>query len=163
MPENPDNSDATDVVRTSQNDVTLIDVRDSNAVNEFTPPEVITSLNVYPTLANAPTQADVIALLTHSGARNDTWLGEWGQALVADGTTSEPVVMMRDISADTLLNPPDDVLEEAFDADLEIRCAPEDTDNLERRVMFITSHLITDPDDCVKLAQELFVKDDILK
>ena len=58
--------------------------------------------------------------------------------------------MMRDISADGLLNPPNDLLEEVFDANLEIRCALEDTDDLDRRTMFITSHLMTDPDDCVR-------------
>ena len=61
--------------------------------------------------------------------------------------------MMRDISVDALLNPPDDVLAETFDAELEIKCALEDTDDLDRRAMLITSHLLTDPDDCVKLAQ----------
>ena len=71
--------------------------------------------------------------------------------------------MLRNISTDTLLNPPDDVIEEAFDADLEIRCALEYTDNPERRAMLITCHLMTDPDVCVKLAPKLFVKDDILK
>ena len=91
------------------------------------------------TLANAPTQADVIALLAHSCAHNDPCLGEWGQAQVVDGTTSESVVMMRDISANALLNPSDYVLEEAFDADLELKCALEDTDDLDRRAMFITS------------------------
>ena len=29
--------------------------------------------------------------------------------------------------------------------------------------MLITFHLMTDPDDCVKLVRKLFVKDDILK
>ena len=159
----PDHSNATDVVRASQGNVTIIDASDSNAVNIPTPQEVIVSLNVYPTLANAPTQADVIALLTHPGAFNDTRSGEWGQAQVVDGTTSEPVVMMRDISAEALLNPPDDVLEEAFDAYLESRCALEDTDDLDRRTMLITSHFKSYPDDCVKLARKLFVKDDILK
>ena len=64
----PDTSDATDVVRASENDSFLFNVSDSKAVN------------VYPTLANAPTQVDIIALLTHSGAHNVTWSGEWGQA-----------------------------------------------------------------------------------
>ena len=58
--------------------------------------------------------------------------------------------MMRDISTDALLNPPDDVLEEAFDTVVEIRCALEDTDDLDRQAMLITSHLMTDPDDCVR-------------
>ena len=62
-----------DVVRS---DATLINVTDSNAVNVPTPREVIASLSVYPTLANAPTQADVIVLLTHSGAHIDIWSGE---------------------------------------------------------------------------------------
>ena len=162
-PDVPDNSNTTDVIRTCQNDATLIDVSDLNAMNVPTPPEVITSLNVHPTLANVPTQADFITLLTHSGAHNVTWSGEWGQAQVVDGTTSEPVVMMRDISADALLYPADDVLEEAFDADLEVRCTLEDTDDLARGAMLITSHLMRDPDDCVKLARKLFLKDDILK
>ena len=61
--------------------------------------------------------------------------------------------MMRDISVDVLPNPPDDLFEEAFDAELDISCALEDTDDLDRRAMLITSHLLTDPDDCVKLAQ----------
>ena len=72
----PDISDAADVVRGSQDDTTLIDVSDSNAVNVPTLPEGIASLNFYPTLANAPTQADVTALLTHSGAHNVSWSGE---------------------------------------------------------------------------------------
>ena len=71
-------------------------------------------MNLYPTPANAPAQADVIALLTYSGAHNDIWSSEWGQAQVFDGTTSELNVMMRDISADAFINPPDGVLEEAF-------------------------------------------------
>ena len=111
------NSNAADVVRASQSDATLNDVSDSNAVNVPTPLKVIASLIVYPTLANATTQAEVIALLTHSGAHNVTWSGEWGRTQVFDGTTSEPVVMMRDFSADVLLNPPDDMLEEAFNAE----------------------------------------------
>ena len=159
----PDISNATDVVRSPQGNATLIDGSDSNAVNVPTPPEVFASLNVYQTLANALTQADVIVLLTQSGAHNKTWSGEWGQAQVVDGTTSEPVVMMCDISADALLNSRDDVLEEAFNASLEIKCALEDTDDLERRSMLITSPLMTDPDYCIKLARKLFVKGDILK
>ena len=85
------------------------------------------------------------------------------QAQVVDGTTSETVVMMRDTSVDALPNPPDEVWEEAFDGELDISCALEDTDGLDRRAMLITSHLMTDPDNCVKLARKLFVEDDILK
>ena len=98
----PNISNATDVVRASLSDATLINVSESNAVNVRTPPEAIASLNVYPTLANAPTQADVIALLNHFGAHIKNWSGEWGQAQVIEGTTSELVVMMRDISADSV-------------------------------------------------------------
>ena len=85
---------------------------------------------------------------------NKTYSSEWGQGQVIDGTTSEPVVMMRDITVDALLNPPDDVFEKAFDAELEISCALEDTVDLDRRAMLITSHLMTDPDDCVKDIRE---------
>ena len=70
---------------------------------------------------------------------------------------------MRDIAVDSLLNPPEDISEEAFDAELEISCALEDTDDLGHRTMLITSHLMTDPDDCVKLSRKLLVKDDIVK
>ena len=110
------------MVGVSQGDATLIDVSDSNAVNIPTPPKVSASMNVHLTLANVPTQANVIALLTHSGAHNVTWSVEWGLAQVVDGTTSEPVVMMPDISTNALLNPPDDFLEEVFGAEIEIRC-----------------------------------------
>ena len=57
--------------------------------------------------------------------------------------------MMCDISAYALLNPPDDVLEDASDAELEIGCALEDPDDLARRAMLITSHLMTELDDCL--------------
>ena len=121
---------ATGVLRTSQNDATFIDINDSSAVNVSTPPEVIASMNAYPTPTNIPTQAVVIALLTHSGAHNNTWSGERDQAQVVDGTTSELVVMMHDISTDALLNPPDNVLEVTFVADIEICCALDDTDEV---------------------------------
>ena len=98
-----------------------------------------------------------------AGQCNKTYSSEWGQAQVVDGTTSGPVVVMRDISVDVLLNPSDEVLDEAFDGELEISCELEDTDDLDCRAMFITSHLMTDPDNCAKLARKLFVKDDILK
>ena len=146
----PDISIATDVVRASLGDDILIDVSSSNAVNVPMPLEVVAALNVHPTVANTPTQADVIVLLTHSSTHNRTYLGEWGQAKVVDGTTSELVVMMRDISADALPNLPDDVLEECFNPDLEVRCALEGTDDFNRRAMLITSHLMTDPYDCTR-------------
>ena len=126
----PDKSNATEVVRASQGNATLNDVSDSKAVNVPTPPEVIATLNFSPTLPSAPTQADVIVLLSHPGDHYKTYSGEWGQAKVVDGTTSESVVMMRDISVDVFHNSPDDVLEEAFEAELDISCALEDTDDL---------------------------------
>ena len=92
-------------------------------MNAPTLPEVIAASNVSPRLANAPTQADVIALLSHYDTHNKTYSGEAGQFQVVNGNTREWVVMMREISTDALLNPPDDVLEEAFDAEIEIRCA----------------------------------------
>ena len=110
-----DEFNATDVARAYQSHVTLNDVNDSKAVNVPIPPEVIAASNVSPTLTNAPTPADVIALQTHSDIHNKTYSGEWGQAKVVDGNTSEPVVMMRGISTNALLNPPDDVLKETFD------------------------------------------------
>ena len=127
-----------------------------------TPPEVIAARNVHPTLVTVPAQADVLALQNHSNIHNKTYSSEWSQAQVVDGTTREPVVMMRDISVDALLIPPDDVLDEAFDAELENSCALEDIYDLERRAMLIISHLMTDSDDFVKLARKLSVKDDIL-
>ena len=36
-------------------------------------------------------------------------------------------------------------------------CALADTDDLDRRAMLITSHLMTDPEDCVKLARKHLV------
>ena len=84
---------------------------------------------IYPTLANPHTQADVIALLTHSGAHFDTFSGELSQAQIVDGTNSKHVVIMRDISAVSLLKPPDDVLEKAFDAEHETSCALENRDD----------------------------------
>ena len=75
---------------------------------------------------NAPTEAEVIALLTHTGAGHMTYSGAWNQAQVID-TPSEPVVMRREISLDALLNPPDELLIEAANANLDNRCALDGT------------------------------------
>ena len=74
-----DDSCATDTICVSQGEVTLIDVSDSNSVNVPTPPEVIATSNVSPTLTYVPAQASsmpyvliltiIIKLIRVSGVR----------------------------------------------------------------------------------------------
>ena len=70
--------------------------------------------------------------------------------------------MSRDISVDDLLSPPDEVLLDAHDAELDIQYALENENNVQRRAQLLTYDLLTNDDVSVKLARCLCVKEDIL-